>query len=67
MLTKRLLHQDIQKGEHSSVEDAQAVMALYQMHKKEWESWIRNKRNMKTRTAARTGRAAQTARIVTLY
>ena len=28
----------MQKGEHSSVTDAQAAMRLYTMHKKEWET-----------------------------
>ncbi|XP_062506594.1 uncharacterized protein LOC134183141 isoform X2 [Corticium candelabrum] len=38
LLSKQVLHIDVQKGEHSSVEDARAAMALYQTHKKEWES-----------------------------
>jgi len=38
VLCKKLLTIQMQKGEHSSVTDAQAAMRLYTMHKKEWEA-----------------------------
>lgn len=37
ILCSRILHVQVQKGEHSSVQDAQAAMKLYMMHKKQWE------------------------------
>jgi RNA exonuclease 4 len=42
-LAKVFLDIDIQKGEHSSVEDAQAVMKIYQMHKKQWNASLKQK------------------------
>jgi len=36
-LVDEILHQEIQKGEHSSVVDAQMTMKLYKKFKKEWE------------------------------
>jgi len=36
-LALRFLGMDIQSGEHSSVEDAQAVMKIYLKHRDEWE------------------------------
>lgn len=33
-----------QEGEHSSIQDAQATMRLYTMHKKEWEAEINQKK-----------------------
>lgn len=38
VLCKKLLAIQMQKGEHSSVTDAQAAMRLYTMHKKDWEA-----------------------------
>ncbi len=46
-LTARMLGVSVQEGEHSSVQDAQATMRLYTMHKKQWEneiSQLRSKR-----------------------
>lgn len=37
-LAKEILNIDIQSGEHSSVEDAWATLALYWMHSTEWEN-----------------------------
>jgi RNA exonuclease 4 len=37
-LAKQELGIDIQTGEHSSVVDARATMAIYRMHKKDWEN-----------------------------
>jgi len=36
-LAKKHLGIDIQKGSHSSVEDARAALALYRLHEAEWE------------------------------
>merc|ERR1711879_450779 len=36
-LVDEILHVEIQKGEHSSVVDAQMTMKLYKKYKKEWE------------------------------
>ncbi|XP_071480815.1 apoptosis-enhancing nuclease-like [Diadema antillarum] len=36
-LAKHLLHMEIQKGEHSSVEDAKATMKLYRLVERTWE------------------------------
>jgi len=40
ILCKKLLNVNPQKGEHSSVKDAQATMKLYMMHKQEWEKLL---------------------------
>ena len=37
-LVKEHLGMEIQQGQHSSVDDARAVMALYKKHKAQWES-----------------------------
>lgn len=42
-LAKIILGVDIQKGEHSSVEDAKAAMQIYISHSKQWEGHIRKK------------------------
>jgi len=44
-LTKVILGLDVQGGEHSSVEDAQATMLLYRKVRNEWEKELRKKRN----------------------
>ena len=42
-LTERLLGVKVQEGEHSSVQDAQATMRVYTMHKKQWENELKEK------------------------
>lgn len=42
-LIKHFLNMDIQDGSHSSVEDAQATMLLYRLHKDTFEKSIRTK------------------------
>lgn len=60
-LAERLLGVQIQQGEHSSVQDAQAAMRLYTMHRKEWEKSRRNKYklNAKRSNAASAKREQQ--------
>lgn len=43
-LTKQLLGIDIQEGEHSSVQDAQAAMRIYKTYKKQWEAYLRTRK-----------------------
>ncbi|KAH8728570.1 RNA exonuclease-like protein [Phaeosphaeriaceae sp. PMI808] len=43
LLAEKLLGVEIQTGAHSSVEDARATMALYRLHKTEFEAEIRQK------------------------
>eukprot|EP00095_Tigriopus_kingsejongensis_P011035 maker-scaffold109_size355148-snap-gene-1.27 protein:Tk11035 transcript:maker-scaffold109_size355148-snap-gene-1.27-mRNA-1 annotation:"rna exonuclease 4" len=43
-LTSRMLGVQVQEGEHSSVQDAQATMRLYTMFRKDWEKAIKDKR-----------------------
>lgn len=43
VLCKKILNVDVQQGEHSSVQDAQATMRLYTLVKKQWESEIKAK------------------------
>lgn len=43
-LTEKLLHVNIQSGEHDSVEDAQATMKLYTLYKKRWETKLKKER-----------------------
>jgi len=38
VLCSKILGVQVQKGEHSSVQDAQAAMRLYTMFKKQWEA-----------------------------
>lgn len=52
MLTSKILGLDIQSGEHSSVEDARATMAIYRQHAKDWEEALRAKRTGKSTKAA---------------
>lgn len=40
-LADKLLNMTIQTGEHSSVQDAQAVMAVYMTRRKKWETEIK--------------------------
>ncbi|XP_026696256.2 RNA exonuclease 4-like [Ciona intestinalis] len=49
ILCKKILGVDVQKGEHSSVQDAQAAMRLYTMHKKHWEAQAYVKLNKKVK------------------
>lgn len=44
-LSKEILGIEIQDGEHSSVEDAQATMAIYCKHRADWESSLREKKS----------------------
>ncbi|KAG1671494.1 RNA exonuclease 4 [Nymphon striatum] len=54
-LTERLLGVQIQDGEHSSIQDAQAAIRLYTLHRKEWESTIgRRKHRIKAKVSAKT-------------
>nr|CAB3265532.1 RNA exonuclease 4-like [Phallusia mammillata] len=43
VLCSKILGVQVQKGEHSSVQDAQAAMRLYTMFKKQWEAENPNK------------------------
>ena len=36
-LVAKILHEEIQSGEHSSVIDARATMKIFKLHRKEWE------------------------------
>ncbi|KAJ7988343.1 hypothetical protein DPEC_G00322580 [Dallia pectoralis] len=44
LLCREILNVDVQKGEHSSVQDAQATMRLYKTAKKHWEAEIKASR-----------------------
>ncbi|XP_036443937.1 RNA exonuclease 4 [Colossoma macropomum] len=41
VLSKKVLNVNVQQGEHSSVQDAQATMRLYTMVKKRWEAELK--------------------------
>lgn len=41
VLAEEELNQRIQVGEHCSIEDARAVVALYKKHEHDWEKWHR--------------------------
>ncbi|XP_022081299.1 RNA exonuclease 4-like isoform X2 [Acanthaster planci] len=45
-LTELLLKVNVQKGEHNSIEDAQAAMKLYLLHRRQWEKWLRERRHL---------------------
>lgn len=42
-LTAKVLGVSVQEGEHNSIQDAQAAMRLYTMHKKQWEKDLKYK------------------------
>ncbi|XP_067280100.1 RNA exonuclease 4 [Pseudorasbora parva] len=44
VLCKEILNVQVQQGEHSSVQDAQATMRLYTMVKKQWEAELKSMR-----------------------
>lgn len=52
-LTARFLGVTVQSGEHSSVQDSQAAVRLYTMHRKEWEAAREAKRSASNRNSAR--------------
>ena len=52
-LTARMLGVKVQEGEHSSVQDAQATMRLYTMHKKQWENELKEKHSKKFTTSSK--------------
>ena len=39
-LVRDMFSVSIQEGEHSSVTDARATMAIYRLHRKQWETEI---------------------------
>jgi len=43
-LTARMLGVQVQEGEHSSVQDAQAAVRLYTMFRRQWESELKKKK-----------------------
>lgn len=43
LLAKRILGWEIQSGEHCSIEDAQATMAVYQVYAQKWEASLQPK------------------------
>lgn len=47
VLCKEILNVEVQQGEHSSVQDAQATMRLYTMVKKQWEAEIKTSKKDK--------------------
>ncbi|CAI5659107.1 RNA exonuclease 4 [Oreochromis niloticus] len=47
LLCRKILDVNVQEGEHSSVQDAQATMRLYTMVKKQWEAEIKASRKNK--------------------
>merc|ERR1712071_373140 len=44
LLVRDFLEVGFQTGEHSSVQDAQATMRIYTMHKKHWEKRLKKQR-----------------------
>jgi DNA polymerase III epsilon subunit-like protein len=46
-LTKQFLHKQIQTGEHDSAEDARCTMNLYLHSQREWETYLRQKKEQK--------------------
>jgi len=43
-LVAKILHEEIQSGEHSSVIDAKATMKIFKLYRKEWEKAIYSKK-----------------------
>lgn len=46
-LVQEKVGMEVQSGEHSSVEDARATMALYKTVQKEWEKFLAQKAKSK--------------------
>ncbi|GAB6029134.1 REX4, RNA exonuclease 4 [Chamberlinius hualienensis] len=46
-ITRRLLGIEVQTGEHDSIQDAQATMRLYTLHKRAWEAKLKMNKNSK--------------------
>merc|ERR1719435_1382 len=55
-LTARFLGVSVQTGEHSSVQDSQAAVRLYTMHRKEWEAAREARRKASPRNRRQTGK-----------
>eukprot|EP00128_Syssomonas_multiformis_P001238 Colp12_sorted_trinity150504_noHs@3173 len=49
VLAQKLLNITVQKGHHSSVEDARTALALYKKHRKEWEEALHPKKATKAK------------------
>ncbi|GFO28860.1 RNA exonuclease 4 [Plakobranchus ocellatus] len=63
-LADKVLGVSVQEGQHSSVQDAQAAMRLYTMHRQRWEKdlrqlWKQDKKKMKKKTKKKQGKQAQ--------
>jgi RNA exonuclease 4 len=58
-LLKEHLDLDIQAGEHSSVEDARSVMALYRMVRPRWEKLAKNKGDVKLAKALKDAKRSR--------
>ncbi|TRY94976.1 hypothetical protein DNTS_004652 [Danionella cerebrum] len=56
VLCKEILNVNVQQGEHSSVQDAQATMRLYTMVKKDWEAELKRARAGNAQKTPRTPR-----------
>lgn len=50
-LSQRLLGVQVQEGEHNSIQDAQAAMRLYTMHRKQWEKSLKTRLKKKSADA----------------
>lgn len=51
-LIEKVMGVQIQKGEHSSIQDAQAAMRLYTLHRKEWEVSLKKRKVIKKKTVS---------------
>merc|ERR1712126_664777 len=58
-LADRFLGVSVQTGEHSSVQDSQAAVRLYTMHRKEWEAALEAKRSASNRNSSKKGKKKQ--------
>ncbi|BFZ10761.1 hypothetical protein BsWGS_13800 [Bradybaena similaris] len=58
-LTDKVLGVKVQEGQHSSVQDAQATMRLYTMHRQQWEKRIRQDRKRGTRSKSNKSQPQQ--------
>lgn len=58
-LTARFLGVSVQTGEHSSVQDSQAAVRLYTMHRKEWEAALEAKRSASNRNSSKKAKKKQ--------
>ncbi|KAH9490586.1 REX4, RNA exonuclease 4 [Bulinus truncatus] len=61
-LTAKVLGVPVQEGQHSSIQDAQAAMRLYTMHRQKWEKEFKQKLRLKKKKKSKTSKKEKTVK-----